>query len=314
MTRDVLRRALLLGLGAFIAVFAAIYVIAPPLGAPIADSVYMEELTWVELRGGIKHGKSIAIVPTGGIEQGGPHLVLGKHNYVVRETAGRIARELGGALVAPVIAYVPEGNIDPPTGNMKYPGTISVPDTVFADVLEATARSLRAHGFTLICFLGDHGYSQATQAAVAERLDAQWAGSGVHVLHVGDYYAANGQVDWLRSQGEDDEAIGSHAGISDTSELLAVEPTGVRIDRLGESRVLHLEPTGVIGDPTRASAERGAILIQLKVEAALRQIRGHLASGSRATSFRQDQSTPAGKPQPVDMLVVLDHDLARRAE
>ncbi len=280
MTFAAPRRALLLGLGAVIAALAGTYVMAPPLGAPLAASVHMEELTWVELRAAIEHGKTIAIVPTGGTEQGGPHLALGKHNYVVRETAGRIARELGTALVAPVMAYVPEGDIDPPTGNMRYPGTISVPESVFGDVLEATARSLRAHGFTLICFLGDHGGSQASQAAVAERLNAQWVGSGVRVLHLGEYYAANGQADWLRRLGENDQAIGDHAGIRDTSELMVVNPGGVRMDRLGESRRPHSESTGVDGDPTRASPERGATLVQLKVAAALRQIRRHLASGS----------------------------------
>ena len=278
--RSSTRRLFLLGFGTLVAAFVALYVIVPPLGAPLVDSVYMEELTWVELRAAVAHGKTIVIVPTGGTEQGGSHLVLGKHNYVVRETAGRIARELGTALVAPVIAYVPEGNIDPPDGNMKYPGTISVPAPVFAEVLEAAARSLRAHGFRLICFVGDHGYSQAAQAAVAERLNAEWTGSGVRVLHVGDYYAANGQVDWLRAQGETDRTIGSHAGIRDTSELMAVNPGGVRMDRLADSRALYRESTGADGDPARASAERGATLLQLKVEAALRQIRRQFGDAS----------------------------------
>jgi creatinine amidohydrolase/Fe(II)-dependent formamide hydrolase-like protein len=276
----ILRRALLIGLGVFVAAFAGLYVVAPPLGAPLPDSVFMEELTWVELRAAVRQGKTIAIVPTGGIEQGGPHLALGKHNDIVREAAGRIARELGTALVAPVVAYVPEGGIDPPTGHMKYPGTIGLPEEVFAGVLEAAARSLRVHGFTLICFIGDHGGSQAAQATVAERLDAEWARSGVRVLHVGDYYAANGQVEWLRSQGEMEQTAGDHAGVRDTSELMAVNAAGVRIHRLPESRGLHLEPTGVVGNPAGASAERGAVLIRLKVEAAVRQIRRTLAGGA----------------------------------
>lgn len=244
-----------------------------PLTAPVSQNVYLEELTWVEVREAVRQGKTTAIIPTGGIEQNGPHAVLGKHNYIVRHTAGEIARALGDALVAPVVGFVPEGGIEPPEGHMLLAGTISVSEEVFAAILESTARSLRAHGFTRILFIGDSGGNQATQARVAEALNAAWAGSGVRALHVGDYYAANGQVAWLLERGETRQSIGTHAGIRDTSELMAVFPEGVRMDRLAPDGGKFTEPTGVVGDPTRASAERGQVLLRLKVEAALAQIR-----------------------------------------
>lgn len=244
-----------------------------PLTAPVSQNVYLEELTWVEVREAVRQGKTTAIIPTGGIEQNGPHVVLGKHNYIVRHTAGEIARALGDALVAPVVGFVPEGRIEPPEGHMLLAGTISVSEEVFAAILESTARSLRAHGFTRILFIGDSGGNQATQARVAEALNAAWAGSGVRALHVGDYYAANGQVAWLLERGETRQSIGTHAGIRDTSELMAVFPEGVRMDRLAPDGGKFTEPTGVVGDPTRASAERGQVLLRLKVEAALAQIR-----------------------------------------
>lgn len=247
-----------------------------PLTAPLPAGVYMEEMTWVEVREALRRGKTIAIVPTGGVEQNGPHMVLGKHNYIVRFAAGRIAEALGDALVAPVVAFVPEGRIDPPSGHMGYPGTLSVPDDVFAAILEHMARSLRAHGFETILFLGDSSGNQAPQAAVAERLNAEWAGQGVTVIHVGDYYGANGQTEWLLGQGESAATIGRHAGIRDTSELMAVFPEGVRRDRLATDGGRYGEPTGVSGDPARASAERGAALLRLKVEAAVRQLRAAL--------------------------------------
>ena len=246
------------------------------LTAPIPKNVYLEEMTWVEVREAIQHGKTTAIVPTGGTEQNGPHVVLGKHNYIVHYTSGEIARALGNALVAPVIAYVPEGSIDPPEGHMLLAGTLSVSEDVFAAVLESVARSLRAHGFTNILFIGEHGGNQATQARVADKLNAEWAGTGVRVLQVDDYYYKNGQVDWLMAQGETREDIGTHAGIRDTSELMAVYPDGVRMDRLAPNGGNYTEPTGVAGDPTRASAERGRKLLRLKIEAALAQIRREL--------------------------------------
>lgn len=242
------------------------------------ETVYLEELTWVEVRELVGRGKTVAIVPTGGVEQNGPHMVLGKHNYIVRDTAGRIARALGNALVAPVVAYVPEGAIEPAAGHMRYPGTISVPEPVFAAVIEHAARSLRAHGFTTIGLVGDSGGNQAAQAAVAQKLNAEWAGTGVRVIHVSDYYSANGQVARLRAEGETATAIGGHAGIRDTSELLAVYPEGIRAEMLRRGGGRYLEPTGVSGDPTRTSAARGQVMLGLKVEAAVRQIRAALAT------------------------------------
>lgn len=251
-----------------------------PLTAPLPGKVYLEEMTWVEVRELIRAGHAVAIVPTGGVEQNGPHMVLGKHNYIVRQTAGRVAEALGNALVAPVIAHVPEGDIESRDGHMAFAGTISVPDRVFADILEYTARSLRAHGFEVIAFLGDSGGNQQPQAEVAARLNAEWAGTGARVLHVSDYYdpTANGQLEMLRNDGEWDFKIGSHAGIRDTSELMAVFPDGIRFDRLASQGGDYDEETGVNGDPTRASAERGEALLRLKVEAALRQIRAFLDS------------------------------------
>ena len=268
-----------------LAVFTAVLVLlaglmvaqAPrPLTAPLPTTVHLEEMTWVEVREAVARGKRVAILPTGGVEQNGPHEVLGKHNYIVRHTAGRIAQALGNALVAPVVGYVPEGRIDPPEGHMGYSGTLSVPDEVFAAVLEHGARSLRAHGFTLIAFVGDSYGNQPPQAAVAEKLNREWAGQGVSVLQVGDYYAANGQWDWLLSEGESEAAIGRHAGIRDTSELMAVYSEGIRRDRLAPGGGRASEPTGVNGDPTRASASRGRVLLRLKIEAAVRQIRAAL--------------------------------------
>src|SRR5262249_12162816 len=95
------------------------------------DTVFLEELTWTELRTAVAAGKTTVIVPIGGTEQSGPHLALGKHNARVRILAERIARALGNAVVAPVIAYVPEGDLRPPSGHMRFPGTITVADDVF---------------------------------------------------------------------------------------------------------------------------------------------------------------------------------------
>jgi len=137
--------------------------------AQAPDGVFLKELTWTEVRDALAAGITTVIIPTGGTEQNGPHMVLGKHNYLVRHKAGEVARRLGNALVAPVMAYVPEGNVDPPTEHMRFPGTITTPPEVFEQVLEFAARSFKEHGFLDIALLGDSGGNQASQAAVAER-------------------------------------------------------------------------------------------------------------------------------------------------
>jgi creatinine amidohydrolase len=140
---------------------------ATAASAQTPDTVFIEKLTWEEVRDAIAAGKTTIIVPTGGTEQNGPHMALGKHNVRIAANAENIARRLGNALVAPVVAYTPEGGIDPPTGHMRFPGTISIPDPVFRQVLEYIARSLKQHGFRDVVFIGDSGPNQAGQIAVA---------------------------------------------------------------------------------------------------------------------------------------------------
>ena len=112
-------RCLVLILFVFIAWVAQPLAVAQEMDAPrpIAgvDSVFMEELTWMEVRDAIRSGKTTALVATGGVEQNGPYVATGKHNYVLQATTEAIARKLGTTLVAPIIKFVPEGDIEPPT-------------------------------------------------------------------------------------------------------------------------------------------------------------------------------------------------------
>src|SRR5215813_7704950 len=128
-----------------------------PALAQTPETVFLEDLTWTELRDLQAAGTTTIIVPIGGTEQNGPHMALGKHNVRAKALAEKIATQLGNALVAPEIAYVPEGNISPPTGHMRFPGTITVPDDVLAKLLEYAARSFRQGGFRDIVFLEDSG-------------------------------------------------------------------------------------------------------------------------------------------------------------
>ena len=251
------------------AVLLACLVLPGRLSATLPAGVELKDMTWVEVRSAVDAGYTTVIVPTGGIEQNGPHMILGKHDYIVAEAARRIAKDLGRTLVAPVVSYVPEGDYDPPTGHMRFPGTLGVPEPVFAGVLEGIARSLKAGGFKTIVFIGDHGQSQAAQRAVAERLTAEWAKDGVRVIQIDAYYDDTAQIARLVAEGRTIEQVGQHASIIDTSELMAVEPEGVDLSRTRAA----LEDTGVAGDPATASPELGARLLQMRIAAAVNEIR-----------------------------------------
>ena len=241
-------------------------------------TVFIDELTSPELREQIGAGKTTVIVPIGGTEQNGPHMALGKHNVRVKVMSEKIAQSLGNALVAPVMAYVPEGSVNPPSAHMRFPGTITVPDATFEKVLEYAARSFRLHGFRNIVFLGDHGGYQKSLKAVAGRLDREWQATPVRVFAVDEYYRVveTTYVQALKSRGFSDEEIGTHAGLADTSLALAVDPRLVRADRL-QSGGKPGRAEGVVGDPRGSSAALGQLGVDAIVAASVDAIRRAVA-------------------------------------
>jgi creatinine amidohydrolase len=250
--------------------------------AQAPQTLFLDELTSSEVRDQVRAGRRTIIIPIGGTEQNGPHMVLGKHNVRVKILAEKIALALGDALVAPVMAYVPEGDAAPPTSHMRFAGTISVPDSIFQKTLEYAARSLKAHGFRDIVFLGDHGGYRKDEQAVADRLDREWTAeksmARVHALP--EYYraASSGYAAALRQRGYRDDEIGTHAGLADTSLALAVDPRLVRRELLGAARDAGAgRDTGVSGDPRRATAELGQIGVDAIVAESVEAIRRAIA-------------------------------------
>ena len=250
---------------------------SPPVraAANAAGSVYIEELTSPELRARVATGSTTILVPIGATEQNGPHMVLGKHNVRARTLAGTIAQRLGNALVAPVIAYVPEGSIRPPAAHMRFAGTISIPESTFESLLEATARSFKQHGFRHVVFLGDHGGYQKSEERIAGKLNREWAGDPscrVHALL--EYYRVTqtSYVDALKAHGYAQAEIGTHAGLADTALAMAVDKSLVRLELLAGGSAPDPRE-GVHGDPRRASAELGQLGVQAIVDASVMAIR-----------------------------------------
>jgi creatinine amidohydrolase len=169
-----------------------------PLTAP--NTVWLEAMTWVDVRDAIKGGKTTVIIPTGGFEPNGPWLALGKHNYVLQANCEAIARKLGNALCAPVIKLVPEGNIEPASGHMTTWGTISLREETFRAMLADVVHSLKMHGFKNIILIGDSGGNQGGQRAVADSLTGIWKGDPV-VAHIQEYYDYAGVMKYMESNG-----------------------------------------------------------------------------------------------------------------
>ncbi len=236
-----------------------------PTAAP--DTVFIDELTWEETRDALKAGKTTAIIPTGGTEKNGYHMTLGKHNVIVTYAANLMARRLKNALVAPTVQYVPEGDPD-----RQDPGEISLPSPAFDQLLDAAARSLKVHGFKEILLIGDSGGNQAGIRKVADALNEEWKDAGVRVFGLTDYYE-QGRLHyraWLQAAfGYDDTTVGSHAGISDTSQLLFVRPAAVRKDQIKPWG--GPQDSGVSGDPMKGTSEIGRMGIEFKVNAGISQ-------------------------------------------
>ncbi|HUL96702.1 MAG TPA: creatininase family protein [Usitatibacter sp.] len=251
---------------------AILLLAATAVGAASPPTLFMGELTWTEIRDAVQDGKTTVIIPIGGTEQSGPHIALNKHNIRVRFFAARIASSLGDALVAPVLAYTPEGNVSPPTEHMKYPGTITMPESTFEEILVAAGRSYRQHGFKDIVFIGDHGGYQRVLKRAAAALNHEWAGTNVRAHAIEEYYTAVSKdyVEALKEKGFTEEQIGHHAGLADTSLMLAIDPSLVRTNRM---RSAKSGVDGVSGDPSISTPDLGKIGVDIVVKRSTEAIR-----------------------------------------
>jgi creatinine amidohydrolase/Fe(II)-dependent formamide hydrolase-like protein len=240
-------------------------------------SVYIEDLTWPEVRAAQAAGYTAAIIYTASTEQNGPHMVLGKHIFVAHAVAGRIAASLGHALVYPTLPYAPTGGLNPKSGHMRFPGSVTLSPATYRTVVEDVARSAVSAGFTHVFIMGDHGTGQDQLELAAKAVQAS-APAGIRVTYIRELYYESRAKDstYLVAHGL---TANEHAGPGDTSELWALDTAGrwIRHDQLGASAGKPEPETGVSGDPTKASVEMGRAFIQNKVDAAVAAMRRALA-------------------------------------
>ncbi len=203
-----------------------------PNPLPVPDSVWIEELTYLDVRDRIAAGATTAIVPTGGVEENGPYLATGKHNVILEALCPAIAEALGNALCAPIVPFVPEGSFDPPSGAMHFPGSISVRAETFQALLEDIGDSMRLAGFTDVVFIGDSGGNQRGMAAAAAALNERWKNSGTRAHFVAEFY----QPGWEETETYTEEVLGVRETKSDghhddiwvTAMMMVTDPQSVR--------------------------------------------------------------------------------------
>ncbi len=199
-----------------------------PLPAP--NTVWMEEMTWMDIRDALKAGKTTVIIPTGGMEPNGPWLASGKHNFVLHANCDAIARKMGNALCAPIVKFVPEGSYDPPSGHMLSPGTISMREETFRALLTDITASLKAHGFQTIIYIGDSGGNQNGQRAVADSLTALWKGAPI-VAHVQEYYDYASVAKHMEEKGvHQSKSDGLHDDPEISLNMFIDDPKSIRYD------------------------------------------------------------------------------------
>jgi creatinine amidohydrolase len=237
---------------------------------PIAagSSYWLEELTSLEIRDLIASGTTTVIIPTGGIEENGPYLATGKHNLILEGVCPALAEKLGNALCAPLVKFVPEGNINPPTGSMRYPGTISLSASTYEALLTDIASSLKQSGFTDIVMIGDSGGNQSGMANVADALGADWTDDETRIHFVREFYDPG----WVATEDYTQSELGvvelSNDGYHDdiwvTAMMMVTDPEQVRFSQRVNAGLASIN--GVSITPLEDTIELGRKMIEFRAE------------------------------------------------
>ena len=235
---------------------------------PIAagQSYWLEELTWMEIRDLIADGTTTIIIPTGGIEENGPYLATGKHNLILEATCPEIAEKLGNALCAPIVKFVPEGNIDPPSGSMLFPGTISLTQATYEALLLDISSSLKQSGFTDIVLIGDSGGNQSGMANVAAKLTESWNSESARIHFVREFYDPGWEATEQYTERELGIAESRHDGYHDdiwvTAMMMVTDPEQVRYRQRIEAGLASIN--GIAIDSLDEAVQLGRKMIEFR--------------------------------------------------
>src|SRR5215204_3734311 len=231
------------------------------------DSVWIEDLTMLEVRDLLKAGKTTALVLGGGIEENGPYLTTGKHNHVLRAQGESIARALGNALVAPIVTLEP-GN---PARMNLTPGTVVLSQATYRAVLTDIATSLKSQGFADVVMLGDSGGNLKALQEVATALNAEWKGQG-YVHFIPEYYNyADVEKFEEEKLGIHEKLEGYHDDYYITAIISTVSTDAIRMKERKKAGKFVIN--GVPLDPIAKTIENGKKMVAFRTEATVAAIK-----------------------------------------
>ena len=230
------------------------------------DSVWIEELTWMEVRDAIKGGKKTALILTGGIESNGPHLATGKHNYILKVMGEAIARKLGNALVAPIVTLEPGR----PDGERVAPGSVVLSQATYKAVLTDMAESLRGMGFTSVIMMGDSGGNQTGMKEVTAALNTKYNGKPARFYFIPEYYDYSSVQKLVQDNGIAEQIkIGASSGSDGLHEeygidaLMALaDPTTIRIEQRKKTNRTTINGVSLL--PMEKTLEMGRKIVELR--------------------------------------------------
>ena len=266
---------------------------ALPRPVPARDSVWIEELTYLEVRDAMKAGKTTALVMAGSTEQNGPYMSGGKHQYAIKLVGEAVARKLGNALIAPVIP-IEAGN---PDNKYLEWGSIYFTAETFQAVVRDIATSLKSQGFKNIVLLGDSGGDTAGLRAVAQELSAKW-GDSARIVHVPEYYNWTSQggvrdfvINTLGIPEKQSEGIHDEYGLSTV--MMAFDPGIVRFDDRVKAKKATINSISL--EPKAKAIADGKKIVEFRATVAVEAIKKALAGGG--TPAPQASAAPSANPR-----------------
>ncbi|MBV9537716.1 MAG: creatininase family protein [Acidisphaera sp.] len=245
----------------------------------MTDKHLFADMTWPEVNEAVAQ-RRVALIPVGAIEQHGPHLPVDVDNVLAVHICNEVARRSAATVLAmPPIHY---GYND---HNMDFPGTISIRMQHFVDYGVDVGASLAHQGFRHILYVNAHGSNAPLCDLIARRITVETEALAAAINHW--------QVAWdvIAGQLEGGPYAADHACEWETSEYLAVAPGKVQMDKaideipadrggprwlypdLNSAKQVHfmnywsrMNTSGVSGTPTRATAEKGRVMLDATIE------------------------------------------------
>jgi creatinine amidohydrolase len=245
------------------------------------DSVWMEELTWMEVRDAIAGGKTTALILTGGVESNGPYLATGKHNFILKVMGEAIARKLGNALVAPIVTLEPGR----PDGERVAPGSVFLSQATYRGVLTDMAESLRGMGFTNVIMMGDSGGNQKPMQEVVGALNTKYSGKPARFHYISEYYDYTSVQKFIQENGIAEQiklgASSGSDGIHDEygiDALMALyDPDSIRIQQRQKANKATINGVNLL--PMEKTLEMGKKIVELRTKLTVDAIQKAMAAG-----------------------------------